>query len=866
MKVWIVRGAIVVVILSAVLSALYTKYYPKKHSKYYPNGQIFEKTTLINGVKNGPAVTYYANGAIRSEDNYKNGLLDGEIKRYLENGVYFSVNTFKNGSMEGMGVFYYPTGIVRDRQMFKNNIPDGLLQSYYEDGALHAEIEFLQGKFHGTSKTYSKNGKLLNFGNFKDGIKQGAYRKYSESGFLTMNVQYVNDELSGINEWYYESGEPKIIATYEKGKLQGPMQKFNAIGMLESYDEYKYENGNETKNGISKEYYSSQPFTKESGVDAVPQFRSDAQVPVRWLKTWKSDTLDGPVKLFAKDGSVLAEFSYHQKHITGQSKIKFDEAFNKVELDSTEEELLFSDLMGLLFVFEDFDQIEQLANKFRVGKGRLSSFVPMLEKMYEGLSDGFEEINCKNETPYLGILNRWIGKYPQSITARALLVYTYTQIAWNYRGGGYASTISEEGAKKFKDFLEKALEAGSEAMSLSNQDPALYDAMITAGLGASLPKEAIYVFLEAGRNVDPDYDTLYRSMSSVLLPRWQGRAGELEGFVDWVLSISRERTGFIQYAVLYSGLRSYVGNDDVRKYKYDWEKLKKGFIELLAAYPASFYYLNNYAFFATEAGDKELSKALFEKIGNRWDSVSKEIWVEKTFFDERKKWAYGQKPAVPDKSTAALNSGNLAGANTIAQTDDDLNAKDHAGRSPLMIAIIDNNISGALLLIEKGADLSLTDKDKRSAIHFAAQNQSSKLFDRLISRGVAVNGSDSWGYGPLHYAARSGYESHIRRLLTIKNVNVNGRTNTGLAALHFTARAGYIDATNELLKSSLIDVNLQNDKGETPLHLAAQKGFKELAGILLAHAADKTIKDAQGKTAADYALENRYSELAVLLK
>lgn len=138
-RAWIVRGAIVVVILSAVLSALYTKYYPAKHNKYYPNGQIFEKTTLINGVKNGPAVTYYANGALRSEDNYKNGLLDGEIKRYLENGKYFSVNMFKNGLMEGLTVLYYPSGTVKARQMFKNNILDGLTQFYYEDGNIKEE-------------------------------------------------------------------------------------------------------------------------------------------------------------------------------------------------------------------------------------------------------------------------------------------------------------------------------------------------------------------------------------------------------------------------------------------------------------------------------------------------------------------------------------------------------------------------------------------------------------------------------------------------------------------------------------------------------------------------------------------------------
>ena len=69
------------------------------------------------------------------------------------------------------------------------------------------------------------------------------------------------------------------------------------------------------------------------------------------------------------------------------------------------------------------------------------------------------------------------------------------------------------------------------------------------------------------------------------------------------------------------------------------------------------------------------------------------------------------------------------------------------------------------------------------------------------------------------------------------------------------------------------DVNLQtrgdehgDGVGVTALMLAARDGNEEIVELLLAGGADRTLRDAAGRTAADYAAQRDYLELAARLR
>ncbi len=93
--------------------------------------------------------------------------------------------------------------------------------------------------------------------------------------------------------------------------------------------------------------------------------------------------------------------------------------------------------------------------------------------------------------------------------------------------------------------------------------------------------------------------------------------------------------------------------------------------------------------------------------------------------------------------------------------------------------------------------------------------------------------------------------------------------------LHFAVSRGNVALIEYLLNDVQMDVNKQLDHGETPLMRAVAPRWynsvyntnaDEVIQTLLAHGADVTIRDHNGKTAYDYALESGAEDLAALIK
>jgi ankyrin repeat protein len=87
-------------------------------------------------------------------------------------------------------------------------------------------------------------------------------------------------------------------------------------------------------------------------------------------------------------------------------------------------------------------------------------------------------------------------------------------------------------------------------------------------------------------------------------------------------------------------------------------------------------------------------------------------------------------------------------------------------------------------------------------------------------------------------------------------------------ALHVAVYAGYKEMTAFLLQVGA-NVNCQTRLGRTALHLAVLSIVPahraEMVGLLLGNGADRSIRDADSKTALDYALEQGQFEVIELL-
>eukprot|EP01087_Luapelamoeba_hula_P002691 TRINITY_DN12399_c0_g1_i1.p2 TRINITY_DN12399_c0_g1~~TRINITY_DN12399_c0_g1_i1.p2 ORF type:complete len:122 (-),score=16.72 TRINITY_DN12399_c0_g1_i1:76-441(-) len=113
----------------------------------------------------------------------------------------------------------------------------------------------------------------------------------------------------------------------------------------------------------------------------------------------------------------------------------------------------------------------------------------------------------------------------------------------------------------------------------------------------------------------------------------------------------------------------------------------------------------------------------------------------------------------------------------------------------------------------------------------AALNSATSALTQLISKGADVNCSDKKGMSPLHMA-RSGaaVEALLRAGATDDATNHQGQT-----ALHTLSAIGATGAVEELLRRNRVSRFVRDNDGNTALDWALQKKHNDVARLLLQH-------------------------------
>jgi ankyrin repeat protein len=127
------------------------------------------------------------------------------------------------------------------------------------------------------------------------------------------------------------------------------------------------------------------------------------------------------------------------------------------------------------------------------------------------------------------------------------------------------------------------------------------------------------------------------------------------------------------------------------------------------------------------------------------------------------------------------------------------------------------------LLMEKGADPKTIDNTNKAAIVYAAGRAFPAVVRVFLDHGVDVNARYGHDLTVLMWAAGHSEEAGVNDVAEEMTL--------------FLDRGAHIDD--------------QDDRGRTALMIAAELNHAAAIDLLLAHGADKTVKDKQGKTASD---------------
>lgn len=193
----------------------------------------------------------------------------------------------------------------------------------------------------------------------------------------------------------------------------------------------------------------------------------------------------------------------------------------------------------------------------------------------------------------------------------------------------------------------------------------------------------------------------------------------------------------------------------------------------------------------------------------------------------------------PGELIQAVENNDLEKVQEIVQDSsypiDETNDK---GETPLLIAVHENYIEAAKLLIKAGADINQQDNIQDSAYL---------------------------------YAGAQGKTEILKYMLEHAEPNQEIVNRYGGNALIPAAEKGHLDNVKLLLADGKVDIDHQNSFGYTALieAVALTDGsfvYQQIVQELLAHNANKELRDNSGKTALDYAKEKGYTEMIKMLE
>jgi ankyrin repeat protein len=120
------------------------------------------------------------------------------------------------------------------------------------------------------------------------------------------------------------------------------------------------------------------------------------------------------------------------------------------------------------------------------------------------------------------------------------------------------------------------------------------------------------------------------------------------------------------------------------------------------------------------------------------------------------------------------------------------------------------------------------------------------------------------GWTALHLAAFFGSDAALETLLALgANARIMGRAFEQNLAIHAACAGRRLGkAAFAKLVAATGNPDALQKQGYTALMIAAANGFEVAVDVLLAAGADRTLKQSEGKSAADFARERGHTELA----
>lgn len=139
----------------------------EEYKMIYFDGTIKEHGILSGFQYNGFRKTYYRNGNLQCDCNFKMGKWDSVNKSRYENGQLKAIINFKNGKEDGKGIWFYKNGQFKGELLFNSGRLMEIVSLFDQTGRTLEKGTLKEGS--GTVNNYTDDGKLEYIEYYKNG-------------------------------------------------------------------------------------------------------------------------------------------------------------------------------------------------------------------------------------------------------------------------------------------------------------------------------------------------------------------------------------------------------------------------------------------------------------------------------------------------------------------------------------------------------------------------------------------------------------------------------------------------------------------------------------------------------------------------
>lgn len=299
----------------------------KYHNDFMIDREFINQTDN-KGLKQGVWREYFDNDNIRTEENYKNGALNGYYHEYNQAGKLLESRFYENGQVVEISPDqeiiaevknqYDSLGNLLASGSYLNNIPVGTHRKYSPDKSKVRIEEF------------NNSGQVVSAGITDDkGIKEEFWQFFYPGGQVRLEGAYKNDRRSGIWKFYYSDGKMEQTGNYLNGLENGLWTWYYLNGSLRR--EENYIRGRE--DGLSTEYDENNMVLAQGeyieGMEEGPWTFKTGNVTEKG--SYKAGLKDGIWKEFYTDETLKFEGNYVQGSPNGKHKLYYENGKIKEE-------------------------------------------------------------------------------------------------------------------------------------------------------------------------------------------------------------------------------------------------------------------------------------------------------------------------------------------------------------------------------------------------------------------------------------------------------------------------------------------------------------------------------------------------------